>query len=148
MTTLATTWSLSCQVSHALLLLCAAGSCIIQRCRDLPPHRSRTHPLILSASRCYFVGRAAPIPDSGRIIQPLWKPQISTQTTTTHAVTRFHFLPAHMMLQTTDLSLYQSSPILLLMHAACVQTTWQQSIVIGLVTCCYSPERHQTSCNW
>lgn len=63
-------------------------------------------------------------------------------------VTCFHFLPAHMKLQTTDLSTYQTSPILLLMHAACVQTTWQQSTVIGLVTCCDSPERHQTSWTW
>lgn len=85
------------------VLLCAACPCIIPRCRDLQPHRSRTHPLIMSVFSCCFVGCAALIPVSGRIIQPLYRPQIFTQTTTTlgHMLSHslFHSLPAHMKLQ-------------------------------------------------
>lgn len=70
-TTLASTWSLSCQVLHVLVLLCTPRPCFTPRRGDLPARRSRTHPPIVPVFRCCFVGRVAPIPDSGRIIQPL-----------------------------------------------------------------------------
>lgn len=71
-----------------------------------------------SGSQCYCVGRAALSPDSGGIIQPLWRPQLFTQTTTTtlSEPKGFHFLSVHVELRTSDLSVHQSSPSFLLIE--------------------------------